>query len=61
MTVQTTADNPVPGPGINLGGAQRYLRLLVVPHLSAGGTDTGVLQALGLLFGGFDQLAAPVS
>ena len=59
MTVQTTADNPVPGPGINLGSAQRYLRYLGVPHLSRTGTDTAEIQAVGLVFGGFDQLAAP--
>jgi hypothetical protein len=61
MTVQTTADDPVPQPGINLGSAQRYLRVLGLPHLSAAGTDTAQIQAVGLVLGGFDQLAAPVS
>jgi hypothetical protein len=61
MTVQSTADNPTPGPGIDLGSAQRYLRVLGVPHLSRTGTDTAQIQAVGLVLGGFDQLAAPVS
>lgn len=59
MTVQSTADNPSPGPGVNLGAANRYLRYLGVPHLSATGTDTGQIRAVGMVFGGFDQLAAP--
>jgi hypothetical protein len=61
MTVQQIADNPVPGPGVNLGGAQRYLRFLGIPHLSRTGTDTAQIQAVGVLLGGFDTLAAPVS
>jgi hypothetical protein len=61
MTVQSTADNPVPGPGVNLGGAQRYLRLLGVPHLSRTGTDTAIIQAIGMVLGGFDQLPAPIN
>lgn len=61
MTIQTTADNPSPGPGINLGSAARYLRYLGVPHLSRTGTDTAQVRAVGLVFGGFDQLAAPTS
>lgn len=61
MTVQTTADNPTPGPGLNLGSAARYLRYLGLPHLSATGTDTGVIRAVGMVVGGFDQLAAPAS
>jgi hypothetical protein len=60
MTVQTTADNPTPGPGVNLGSAERYVRLNVTPHLSAAGTDTAIIQAAGV-FGGFDQLAAPTT
>lgn len=61
MTVQSTADNPVPGPGVTLQGAQRYLRVLGVPHLSRAGTDTAQIQAVGLVLGGFEALAAPVS
>lgn len=61
VTVQSSADNPTPGPGINLGSAQRYLRYLGVPHLSRTGTDTCQVQAVGLVFGGFDQLAAPAN
>lgn len=61
MTVQVTADNPMPGPGINLGSAYRYLRYLGVPHLSNTQTDTGQIRAVGLVFGGFDQLAAPTT
>jgi hypothetical protein len=61
MTVQTSADNPTPGPGINLGSAQRYVRLAGIPHLSRTGTDTAQIMAIGLVFGGFDQLAAPAT
>jgi hypothetical protein len=61
MTVQSTADNPVPGPGISLQSAQRYLRVLGVPHLSATGTDTAQIQAVGLILGGFDQHPAPAT
>jgi hypothetical protein len=61
MVVQTTADNPVPGPGINLGSAKRYLRYLGVPHLSRTGTDTAEVQAVGLVMGGWDQLASPAT
>lgn len=61
MIVQTVADNPVPGPGINLGSAARYVRYRGVPHLTRAGTDTGVISAVALTFGGFDQLAAPTN
>jgi hypothetical protein len=61
MTVQTTADNPTPGPGLNLGSAYRYLRYLGVPHLSRTGTDTAQVRAVGLVLGGWDQLAAPTT
>jgi hypothetical protein len=61
MTVQSTADNPVPGPGVKLGGARRYLRFLGVPHLSRTGTDTAVVQAIGIVLGGFDVLPAPTA
>lgn len=44
-------------PGIDLTNAQRYLRLNVLPHLSATGTDTAVIAAVGV-FGGFDRLPA---
>lgn len=60
MTVQSTADNPSPGPGINLQSAYRYVRLNVLPHLSAPGTDTAVIAGIGV-FGGFDQLASPTT
>jgi len=45
-------------PGVDLRGARRYVRLLVIPHLSRGGTDTAIIQAVGV-FGGFDLLPAP--
>jgi hypothetical protein len=61
MTVQSTADNPSPGPGVGLSGAQRYIRVLGIPHLSRTGTDTAQIQAVGLVFGGFDQLPAPAT
>ncbi len=61
MTVQTTSDNPTPGPGVGLGNAQRYLRVLGVPHMSRTGTDTAQIQAIGLVLGGFDQLPAPIN
>lgn len=61
MTVQSTADNPTPGPGVQLQSAQRYLRYLGVPHLSRTGTDTAEVQSVVMVLGGFDQLAAPAS
>lgn len=61
MTVQTTADNPAPGPGVGLGPAARYLRYLGVPHMSRTGTDTAQIRAIGFVLGGFDQLAAPAA
>lgn len=60
MTVQSSADNAVPGPGVNLGSSRRYNRLNVTPHLSAAGTDTATIAA-GAVYGGFDQLAAPAT
>jgi hypothetical protein len=60
MVTQTTADNPVPGPGIGLNNASRYLRLNMTPHLSATSTDTAIISAVAVL-AGFDQLAAPVN
>jgi hypothetical protein len=57
MVVSNT-NAPTGMPGIDLTGARRYIRLLTVPHLSAGGTDTGVIGAIGV-FAGFDRLAAP--
>lgn len=59
MTVQTIADNPTPGPGVGLSAAQRYIRVLGVPHLSRTGTDTAQIQALGIVLAGFDVLPAP--
>jgi hypothetical protein len=49
---QTTA------PSIDLTSAQRYLQFNTIPHLSATGTDTAVIQAVGV-FAGFDSLQAP--
>lgn len=43
--------------GVDLNNAQRYLRLLVLPHLSRTGTDTAVIIGVGV-FGGFDRLPA---
>ncbi len=42
---------------VNLSGARRYLRALMVPTLSATGTDTAVFVTSGV-FAGFDRLAA---
>lgn len=47
-------------PGIDLRGAQRYVRPMLIPHLSATGTDTAEILAIGV-FGGFDQLPSPQS
>jgi hypothetical protein len=52
------ANKPMGTPGYGIGGARRYVRVNVTPHLSAAGTDTGVIAGVGV-FGGFDQLAAP--
>jgi hypothetical protein len=49
---------PTGTPGVDLSGARAYVRLNVVPHLSAAGTDTAIIAALGE-FGGYDILAAP--
>ncbi len=51
--------NVPPGdPGVNLGGARRFIRTLIVPDFSRAGTDTGLLSVVGV-FGGFDRLPAP--
>ena len=61
MTV-ATANNPAPAtPGVGLGNAQSYLRVAGIPHMSRTGTDTAILQAIGITFGGFDQLVAPAT
>jgi hypothetical protein len=52
------ANKPTGTPGISLGAARQYVRVNVVPHLSATGTDTAVMAAVGV-FAGFDQLASP--
>lgn len=55
-----SSDKPTGTPGVSLGGARRYVRLGITPDLSASGTDTGIVQGLGI-FAGFDQLASPQS
>ncbi len=52
------SDAPSGTPGVDLNGARAYVRMNVIPHLSATGTDTAVIAAVGE-FGGFDILAAP--
>lgn len=52
------SSEPSGTPGVDLTGARAYVRALIVPHLSATGTDTAVMAAVGT-FGGFDFLAAP--
>jgi hypothetical protein len=52
------SDAPSGTPGVDLSGARAYVRLLLVPHFSGAGTDTGIIVAAGE-FGGFDILAAP--
>lgn len=47
-------------PGVDLRGARRYTRLLVIPHLSATGTDTAII-AHEAVFGGFDLQPAAQS
>lgn len=45
---------------VNLTSARRYVRTILVPDLSATGTDTAVVIAAGF-FGGFDSLPAPTA
>ena len=56
--VVSNSNAPTGMPGIDLTGARRYIRLLVLPHLSATVTDTAVITAVGI-FAGYDRLAAP--
>lgn len=56
----TNLPGETPAPSIFLGGAQRYVRLNTVPHLSRTGTDTAVIAAIGV-FAGFDLLQAPAN
>ena len=60
MSVAGAAGSNAPAgmPGVDLSGAYQYVRLNVVPHLSATGTDTAVIAAIGE-FAGFDTLASP--
>jgi hypothetical protein len=53
-----SASAPSGTPGVDLGGARQYIRVNVIPDLSATQTDTAVISAIGV-FGGFDFLAAP--
>ena len=57
-SIVTSPDKPTGTPGVPLGPARRYVRLNVLPHLSATGTDTAVIGGVGV-FAGFDTLAAP--
>lgn len=59
--IVASSNNPANTPGVGLGGAQRYLRLAGVPHMSRTGTDTAIIQAIGITFGGFDQLPSPTT
>jgi hypothetical protein len=59
-SIVTSPDKPAGTPGVPLGPARRYVRLLVIPHLSATGTDTAVIAAVGV-FAGFDTLASPLT
>ena len=52
------ANAPSGTPGVGLGGARRYVRFNVVPHLSATGTDTAVIASVGV-FAGFNTLPSP--
>jgi hypothetical protein len=49
---------PTGAPGVQLLAAERYLRLMLIPHLSSTETDTAVIAAIGV-FGGYDRLPAP--
>lgn len=60
VAAQTNIPGQIPEPSLNLGSAARYLRFDSVPHLSATGTDTAVIAAVGV-FAGFDILQAPAS
>ena len=46
--------------GVDLNGAGQYVRFNVIPHLGATGTDTAVINTIGV-FGGFDFLTAPTT
>lgn len=53
-----SSNKPTGTPGVDLNSARRYVRLNVLPDLSATGTDTGILASVWEL-AGFDQLASP--
>jgi hypothetical protein len=53
-----SSDKPTGTPGISLSGARRYVRFIPTADMSATGTDTAVMAAVGV-FAGFDQLASP--
>ena|SRR5579862_7597163 len=59
MAVANT-NAPSGHPSVDVRGARRYLRPMVIPHLSATGTDTAQIVAIGV-FAGFDFLAAPAT
>lgn len=56
--VIASSNKPTGTPGVDLKSAKRYVRLNVLPHLSATQTDTAVVAGVGV-FAGFDRLAAP--
>ncbi|MDR3495299.1 MAG: hypothetical protein P4L82_11925 [Ancalomicrobiaceae bacterium] len=58
--LNSSGNAPTGTPGVHLGSARNYVRCDIVPDLSATGTDTAVIWAIGE-FGGFDSLAAPQS
>jgi hypothetical protein len=51
--VVASSDKPAGTPGIYIGGARRYVRLVLTPRLNRGATDTAIIAAVGV-FGGFD-------
>jgi hypothetical protein len=60
FTNGAAAQNPNGEPGLSLGSAQRYLQVVVTPHLSNTATDTATIAAIGV-FGGSDSLPASLS
>jgi hypothetical protein len=59
LVLSATANPNAPSrmAGVDLTNAQRYVRLLALPHLSRTGTDTAVIVGVGI-FAGFDRLPA---
>jgi hypothetical protein len=53
-----SVDKPPGMPGIYIGNARRFIRLVTTGNLNRGATDTATFTAIGV-FGGFDFLPSP--